>query len=742
MGVSLGAPQLTVSCQRHLEQRKTEDAALINVKKTHRICFSLVGIFLFVALLLLFNILPGQAPATAATFADLGFAKCIQNSPGVFNFACSNAGFPYGSPSTFGLPVNVLTVAASSGLHLSTLDAVRLAYGILLAIAFFGALQFFGKVTENRWIALLGAALFLASPIVSFEDGYGPLRIGFALLPTYAYVNLCAIDRFSRARIEPGAACLWLIALCATNSFAMFCDGYSFVMSLLLSGLLWATWLLDEFRGRTFVKAGAGSLVALTSVVIPLLLYKAYIPEAQYTPMPLDFFRGQGIDLYFLGVPSATTWVAKAMGLHHSVSGYQVYSDGPSSSLVYMGYSFLACGLICASLVFKYKLKDRKLVLPVLVIGLIALLLSLGPALKFHDLRPGSGGSISFTSYLMPAGKATLELGTGWIYEHVPGINIMRALYRWQLLVRLALVTCAVSVLGLLVTRRRRTIAAVLAIALLAETTPVFPPVVARGHANANMISQFNAQVVEDFRAHIAPRSKVLFLQLHPGASQNQYLASYICAEANLLCYNVGGDKAAELAANAWPAPVFELVAGENVSFNVHDILHSGLADAIVVPFFDLRMQAYAWPPRSFPRADVIAKLQKDFAQYDVQMTQWFALIKLHGGRVTANQSQLAGQYEEGQIATIGDWGPKRFKSGAKQKIYIWVKTSDAPPIAAVAIGSHVLATLHNKPGVLAAPVRPEAEEDILQKDGTYAVYLIDREKHLRQKLGQTLITH
>jgi hypothetical protein len=712
---------------------------MINITRPHfhrndQLYFVLACAILFCTLIIIYSLSPGLAPSVAASLSDIGYAKCLNNSG--HTFTCSNSGYPFGNPSPFGLPVHILIAALAHLPGVTIIGALRLAYSALLGIAFLGCIGFLRTLFSSNWIALFGTVLFLASPIVVMEDGYGPLRIGFALLPTYVYINILAIKAFSQAKAGALEAAMWWMATVAAHTFAMFCDGYSFIMELILCGMLWAIWLISTLRSQHLSKAAIGAAAALLSVVIPVFLYKIYIPSAHYVPMPLAFFRGQGIDLFMFLVPSASNWVAASTGLHHHITGQQVFSDGPSSSLVYLGYSFLACGVIATWLLARRKIAGRGVIIAIFSAGLIALLLSLGPSLKWHDFRPAAKATISFDSYLMPAGSGVVELGTGWIYEHVPGVKVMRALYRWQLLARLALIVAAMAVLQKLLSDGRRLIACALALALVVETVPTLPSLFVSGRTSNRMLDLIAQQPGEDLEHSLAPGSRVVFLQMHAGASQNQYLASYLCAKADLTCYNVGGDKAIELSSDAWPTPIFELISNLQTDSNSEEVFAEHLVDAIVIPFFDLRMQAYSGPPKNFPRDQVIASVERQYRDYDITLTKWYAVVR---AKPTGKQVQL-NRFDNmpyGRVATVTGWGPRSLSAPIEKKTYLWVKTTDADEAVSLIIGSHRLPTLRSSKSLLAAPIRNSADKGLLESSRSYPVYLVDRNKGIKQRLGE-----
>lgn len=611
-----------------------EDCNTPRWQELRHVAFLASCALVFCGLLLLFNLLPGLSPRATPTIMAMGASQCLINAVASGSAICTNAGYPYGYPSVFGLPAQVLTAMLAAGFGLSLIAALKTAYALLLGAAFAGCLKFFKQVTSRNALALIGTMLFLASPIVSLA-AHGPMRFAFALLPTYVVINLAAIRWFEQARTDWLPGCGWLLALISVESLALFFDGYSFVMNLLLSGIFWLQWLLRMLAQKRFRRAMAGSIVALSSVLAPWLLYRVYIPQAHYTPMGLPFFRAQGIDTFLFFVPAWSNWLAAALGWQHHVTPAQVYSYGPSSTQVYLGYSFVACAIAACWMLIKRPHGHARLLLPILASGLLACILSIGPTLKWHDFNPDAAS----IQHALSASHRSLELGTGWIYQHVPGIDIMRALYRWQLLVRLALVTSAVFVLGKLLSRGRRFLALALGLLLVAETLPPMPLLAAQGRAADRIVGQLDTQALADLRHITTPGARTVFVQLQPNANWNQYLVPYLCAGAKLRCYNVGGDKNLALATTQWPPPVNQLIAGKDIAKNTQRLFQQNLASQVVVPLFDLTQQGHAWPPTEFPRAAVITQLQKTFSGFNVDLSTWYAVVRPGGSAEDATHT-------------------------------------------------------------------------------------------------------
>src|SRR5690606_33141798 len=103
----------------------------------------------------------------------------------------------------------------------------------------------------------------------------------------------------------------------------------------------------------------------------------------------------------------------------------------------------------------------------VAVAGLVALVLSLGPALKVaRETTPIE------PRWDVPLSETTMWLPTSLLYEHVPAFSSMRATYRSFTVTRLALVAGASIGLMAVMESRGRRVAAVLAALLVVEMTP------------------------------------------------------------------------------------------------------------------------------------------------------------------------------------------------------------------------------------------------------------------------------
>ena len=256
------------------------------------------------------------------------------------------------------------------------------------------------------------------------------LRRHLGRLPAAPHVRVPG-PRPSWARWTAVVGGVWHSSSWPTPPFGperLFMDGYSFVASALVGACLWGAWLLRREDRRAAPARGRGHLrPARTSSRSPL--YSLYRPVGFATD-PLATFRSMGLDLITLVTPSNYIWFASKLGIaadHTDLAG-----DTTNAMYNYAGFA-------CVGLATWYLVRRRpsRFSVALAVAGAIALVLSLGPALKVDVERPGP----QFV-YNMPAGRAP-ELPWAGLFVEVPGLKAMRASYRWYGVTRMALIMLA-----------------------------------------------------------------------------------------------------------------------------------------------------------------------------------------------------------------------------------------------------------------------------------------------------------
>jgi hypothetical protein len=683
--------------------------------------------------LLAFQQWPGMSATTHESLSDTGYAQCLTNGWRQWMAGCSaNIGQPFGGVHVFGLPTVALAAALFGWDGAVSFSEMHFIIAAFTVIAFCGAVAFFRRLSGSAWIGLLGAVLYLLSPIVSQQGAYGALRTGYALLPLYLLVDGLLLTLGRRTWRMRGVIVALVVLV---RVFAVLCDGYSFVMS---SGLALSLFLVSGLVSR---RVGPAAIAIGTYVLACAVAYVSYfwfVPGGQsgLGTMPIDFFRGQGVDLYTVLVPSQWFWIYKAAGLAFDFPAAAAFGDGSNVGFNFAGYAFLlSAAVVLVARVFRGR-KLGALLASLALSALVAFLLSLGPSLKYRSLDPTrADASVQFSTYLMPQDKAVASLGTDAIYLHVPGVRNIRVLARWQAVVHLALVGFLVVLLALLIARRQRGIAAILVVAALFESAPNLAVAYRAGLQKRAEAEAIRDEYLPELLSMTQPRERAVLVQLHEDAESNHYAVDYLCPKADLRCYNTGGDKALEIVRGTWPQEIEELLVGRNVGFNIRQLFRAHQADVVLVPLFDLRRLAYSRGAARVDTAAVRRRVDEITAGGGYRRVEGIHFISLRPADALLQDHECGMDcwQQWPAVAAIGriiDWGPQAgvrgegFNRQINGRSALWVRVTDDPNRYIVAFGGALLPTFSASGAVTA--IMPERFESGLQASRSYNVALVD----------------
>jgi hypothetical protein len=577
----------------------------------------LAGIPVLAVVLVAHGWLPGLVNAGPWDYLLEGDMRCVRGmGRDALSEWCNSYGVPSGYPFLTSGPFVLLGVGLMYVTGMASYPAYLIAGATFDAIALAGGYGLMRMLGSGRAVAMGTAAAYLIAPTTVGLHVFGGTFIGFALLPAYVLADLYAMNLFSRVR---GTALLaTACGYSALKTGALFMDGYSFVASGLLSTVLWVWWATREVLPVKRRLAG----VAMMAVghLVAVAIYSLYTPEV-VSSVPLDFFRSMALDVTTLVQPTDHIWAADILGTTWDHA--DLWGDGTNSHYNYVG--IVAVGLAIIALLTRFR---EPYVLALAVAGAVALVLSLGPSLKLNDVRPPLEGALSYESYLMPSGSATADLPWNGIFTAVPGIDDMRAVYRWSGVTRLVLVVLAGLALDRLLRRRRRVLAAVLAVALIAELAPNVPALWSGWRDNHAQRDALTDALIGDLDEATSEYERAFFLS--PDRVYVDYLVNYLAPTVGIRTYNAGGDKNAALAAGAWPPEIHQLTVAHPGPAEVGTALAGGNVDVVIAPYFNLRLAAWAWPPPATDRdaaREAFAPILRD-PRFSVRRYEWFATIR------------------------------------------------------------------------------------------------------------------
>ncbi|KQQ95824.1 hypothetical protein ASF62_04905 [Leifsonia sp. Leaf325] len=534
---------------------------------------------------------------------------------------CDLVGGPLGGLFATNLPIIQPAVLISRLTGMPPEWSYALMSWVVLAAGLYGGYRFLRLVAVRSWLAMAGSLAYAASLNVFGVLGFGGMLFGAVLLPSLAFIVLSTLRRLRRAGALRKLG--WLAGWTALATAMLFADGYTAIMGSALAAVL----VLSSGWGRWRSGASWLGLAALAGITaVSYLLYKAIIPNAgSWGVDDLDKFRAFGLDLSTLFVPSDAVWWAELLGIGRDSS--TLWGDGSNSQYNYLGIVMVGLAIVG---VIMHARGARRTVIALTVVGLAALAVAVGPTLKIAALYDPS---LSDAATSMPAGSGVVDLPTSWLFTHVPGVEYMRAIYRWVLLLRLAVVVLAVVGVEALLRRRKRVLAITLGVIAVVEVA--FNPVAAvqTNLGNAQEMSQFNRDVVDPMSEAFGPDDRVVFVSGTPKA--NDYLSVYLAPKLDIHTWNIGNDKALRRARAAWPSRIDQLIArqpqGDKLKDLTASVLEDGTVTKVVVLDFDLRENAKAWPPndRTQERGEAIADTLEADDRFTVDRHEYFDVVTL-----------------------------------------------------------------------------------------------------------------
>ena len=553
------------------------------------------------------------------TLPALGTIECLARS-GAWLY-CPLASEGERHATSYGLPFVQLASLIHRAGELPLVVSWNLTGLLVLYVAGLGTQAFLRAMGVSMGLAVLGSLLFLALPVVYAKTEYPLMLWGFALTPLLLWVQHRAWQ-FER---HWSAFLLLVVAL----TIGLFQEPYSLVMALTFGG-----WLA-LVRWWTAGRSGIGFALARTAVwllacLFAASLYRLYIPGgAEYSVMPLDYFRGQGVDLVaLLAREPQLYWLGPLWGVGRLPPALY-FTDGEMTAHSYLGLA-LALGLIGFLLLGRFWRRGRETVLVLTLLA--AFLMALGPSLKINSVADGRQPDepVTMQTYLMPAEAAVVGLPHQFVYE-LPPFSYMRSVSRWYLLVALVLVTLLMLFVQSLARQSRLGLA--LAAVLLALAALEHWPNVSHRQALSGIFGQLYGKIEDDLVAELEqlldPGERVVFL----GGERltNEFFSTFLCARAGCRTFNASTDKAHKIAMASWPDRMRRRLERPAEAVERAELLGRGYFDALVLSHFDLRWDSYSWPPPESRRETMLATWVAPYRQLEgveIVSGEWFSVVR------------------------------------------------------------------------------------------------------------------
>ena len=456
--------------------------------------------------------------------------------------------------------------------------------GSLLAFGAVGGCYALARnVGVGRLLSLALAIAFLSQTFFAVHTkGYGAAGFGFALLPAFCVFFQHLVNQ----QITCSSAAKSGLLVSIVMIFFAFLDGYSFVMAVASGVAIIAAYLICENANWRRHLSSLGILASATGVAF--LLYKEYVPAVGLPGYPSSEFAKYSVHIPSLFWPTtdfsilfdcfglserrpATTFVGAGVGNHETVF----------LSLTALVLA-VACGFVALPRVW------RTVALLLIVGGSI---MAIGPVL------PESNGKITESQSVSSERAPLFRMPTYPLYTSVPGLDQMRATYRWIAVVKLGLWMLVCLFCGYLASRYAHGEAlafGLVALMILEVSANPFQQWTV-GERQYKMADNLQRDLVLDLTAHVPSRSKLLVLPI-----TNDFVVHSVAAKADIYTYNVAGDKNLLIAQSQRPDAISQVAkAGPCLLNSLSAAAEKGEIDFLAFRMFDSHrgLRGWIWPP-------------------------------------------------------------------------------------------------------------------------------------------------
>lgn len=532
----------------------------------------------------------------------------------VFN-QCNDIAFPYGvSNPTQMIPQGLLSYALSSVFPaINASSIVYITHVVAMFCIAFIASQRLGSHYGATWIAI---AVYFASDVPFTQTGLGVEVYAATLIPA---VVLTSIVFSTRSWNHQWRQLLkWALVAFVFFLYAIATSGYLYlfgVVTLLGATLIRATIFFGSLIKEDarvlvpqLVRSGVIPSVAIVSAFAASRAYQAFTsggPDTT-TTMPLDFYRGAGLDLVYLLLPHKNTLAGAAL----EGAGVTVVRSGEAG----LGNPYLGIAALVLAALLGMRLYNKQTIFAGFV-GLVLLsVISLGPSLKVNNPIEWSptDGAVSFSDYLMSESDTRFEFPWAFVFTETP-LAYTRAVWRWQYPIKFLTIWMVINVawVGLQNKKGRRLAAAIGAVVLLEQVS--FQAVANWSRLpvgeTRRIMAAAMAEDLSELSMAIGDGRSVLFAPM-----SNDFASGALAALTGGRLYNTSGDRALALQRDRLPTEIRIINSSygdlEPFVAAVRTAVSGNIVDYVVLSDFHLRWDTTRWPPRESERTTS----RRDFA--------------------------------------------------------------------------------------------------------------------------------
>ena len=501
---------------------------------------------------------------------------------------------------------------------------------LVYSISFISLYILLKKILKNKAIIILGIIMFYQNPLMINNMGIPQIGLSsmlFSVSLLLDYYVLTESEKKYRYYILP---IIGRILLAITGSYV----AVIFATTTCIFTLIYVVFEVignKKNGGATSIFFGKISILIhnIISWIIALGVMYILTPKgvSNYSSS-LEFLNGCSVDIITLLLPTKNLMVSNLIPSWNNMleKQHQLYGDGTMWSN-YLGVVFVL--LLILSILRKELNSVTKTLICVFFVGLI---LSMGPGVKFIEQYEYTG-QLQYNLEFSSAPKFP------WanLFTIFP-FNMMRAVYRWLFISRIALWLITVLELDSLCRIKRKGIVISIFLGIIA-IIEFYPKdgIVSRIELTCELYNQVKCvdrDLVQKLDKYL-DKNDIVVVHTY---GENGYLLPYAMSQLNVNCYEGAGDKAILLASDCTPEIVDSFSRAsevEDIIDGINEIDCNDMAEWIVYPYFNVRWDSYRWPHKD--KKTIISEQEKavDISQkinmdYDVFFEDYFMIIKMN----------------------------------------------------------------------------------------------------------------
>ncbi len=572
--------------------------------KTKQFLFFVAVAALFVFIAFLLGVMPGCTLPSVTNSTWAGFVDDSTRSA-VYTQYSDRTFYPYGASQNEGFSISIIK-GIFTIFGLNSLNALLASFFVIYTIGFISMIYVSFKLSKSRVITLLTTLLFYISPFLLSQKVVLPVYIGILVLPLSFFIDYTVFQVFKQKELfwRKSTKCMLVKILLLIAA--------SFFVKLIVVSTGWYTGFMCAFCSLAFfflitvldlkakdygnIKTKIVNLAVY--VLIPWMAALAWIamimpPGTADFSYGVDRFYGSSIDSVTLLLPNENQLFSQIVpSVNNFIPENLMLTGSTAFWSNYMGYA-----MVSAIFVLQIKNKtNKKVSWTLILIAVVMLALSLGPALKFFAL-------IDAEQYTYNLSMESSKVIFPWngIYNIFP-ISAMRTVYRWFLMFQAIMILLFTILIGKAFLNKKRAyriLALTVSLICILEFLPVSIPNVIN-----EKLSNFKTaeMLLKDIRGNldgIIERDSVVAIGLG-GNSNNKYLSAIMISGFDSHIYSGSGDKSAVLSNEYTPYNICELNS-ENDPREIARLItlidERNLADYVVLPYYDMTSDIYSWPP-------------------------------------------------------------------------------------------------------------------------------------------------